>query len=110
MAPVVGGGVARLDILRRRLPALGLAIGFKLTALVRNGEVVDGLSSGRDAEIEGGAGLNACGDGFAAHVLLLSEARTQNLVEHLAKPRLHRLEFGRGDRKIIGPGVGDAHN
>jgi len=108
--PIVGGGVARLDILRRRLPSLALAVGFKLTALIGDRQIVDGLSSGRDPKIEGGAALEACcrGNKFAAHALLLSEARTQHLVEHLAKPRLHRQKLGRGDREIIGPGVGDA--
>ena len=59
--PIVGGGRAGLDIVGDDLPAARRAVALRLAALVRDGEIVVGLPSRRDPQVEGRA--NRCGHG-----------------------------------------------
>ena len=108
-AAVVGGRVARFDKLFGDGPALGLAVGSKLSALIGNGKVAFGLPAGRDPEIKrrarcGGRGRCLtlghrfpCGSGQGS----------EQFGQHLLQIRLGDPQLRFGDRHHVGPIVGN---
>jgi len=53
--PVVGRRRAGLDVVGDNLPPARCAVAFRLTALIRDGEIAVRLPAGRDPKVEGGA-------------------------------------------------------
>src|ERR1700730_309432 len=61
-SPIVGRGRAGLDVLSDDLPAARCAVSLRLTALIRDGEIVVGLPPRRDSEIESRPNCRCHGD------------------------------------------------
>jgi hypothetical protein len=82
------------------LPPARRAVAFRLTALVRDGEIAVRLPPGRDPQVEGGA--NHCGHG----VLPPSIACREQLVEQVAEPSLEHVDLGVGHWHVLRPVIG----
>ncbi|HTW35067.1 MAG TPA: hypothetical protein VMD53_10650 [Rhizomicrobium sp.] len=76
---VIGRGIARLDILSRHVPALGLTIAGDLSALIGDRQIAFSLPPGRHAKIEG----RLCGRAGRSQV-----TRFRNSVDHDSTIRL----------------------
>src|SRR5690606_10360002 len=105
-----GGGCARFNISLNELIAALLAIGFTLSLLIGNRNVMLGLPGRRDAQIKGDTHpIQKLGCGHGRSLLLKSSARPEEFVEQIAEPTLENVNLGLGDRNIFWPIVGDAH-
>ncbi len=99
---VIRGGCAGLDIGLDKLVAARGAIGFALTLLIGNRDIVLGLPRRRDAQVKGGAQRHGHRD-----CPLRSSARPEQFIEQIAEPCLEHVELGIGDRHRVGPIVRD---
>jgi hypothetical protein len=100
---VVGGGGTRLDIGLDQPAAARGAVALTLPALIRDRDIVLGLSRGRDAQVQGGAqryGHDGCS-------LLRSPARSEEFIEQIAEPCLEHIHLGVRDRNALGPIIRD---
>ena len=93
--PIVGRGCAGLDIVGDDLPAARRAISLGLAALVRDGEIVVGLPSGRDSQVEGSTNRHRHGDLQGERV----NGGLKQFVEQIAEPGLEHLDLGLGYRR-----------
>ncbi|MEC5382666.1 hypothetical protein VSX64_17650 [Aurantimonas sp. C2-6-R+9] len=78
-------------------------VGFALLALIGDGDIMLGLPRRRDTQVKGGAQRN----GHGRHLLVKSSARSEQVVEKVAEPRLEQIDFGDCDRNMLRPVVGD---
>jgi hypothetical protein len=99
---VVCGGRACFDIGLDDLVTPRRAMGFALTALVWNRDIMLGLPCRRNAQIKGGAQRHGHGK-----VLLRSSARSEKLIEEVAEPGLENIHLGLRNRHAFRPVVGD---
>ena len=113
-APIVGRRLSGFDILGHDLPALGFAMTFGLTALIRDREVVFGLPVRGDAQIECGARGGATRRslrwvrGCVGHGMILELGkRSEQLVQDVAKIGFDDADFGLGDGHHLRPVVRD---
>jgi len=110
-ASIVGRRRAGLDVLAHGLVTPSLAVGLRLAALIGYRQVLLGLPSGRDAEIEDGAlSRRRTGLGRRGHAGSPSGLGngTEQFVEQLAEMSFDDVQLGFGDGDAGRPVIHDA--